>query len=341
MQQIASGPTVVVVGLCLAGGNGWQALPAADFLEAEERVVPLPPTVVADPLGMPIVPPSGLGGWLENSARGGEEVRPPAIETVAKPLEEFVKTPWQAPAFAAPTRPGLLVRQQRQLPWGIDAEWRVGVAVDSTGPGKGEFADATQWTIRKEVAGDFFSYLHDRGSGTLQRRDCGDGPVGTTELLDDLLGGEQVVDRQLSAPGSSAGLRPLRGGHFTRLAALPRAEAHPLKDHAHLGRRHHHALLLEGRHDHDRTGLLATFLHGGGELADLVGLVDALDVFLVDHRGKCSSGESEVRSVTVDPASRMTATGVRHRMGAVLVAAVFGCQGDVGNTVKDGDVTQF
>ncbi len=165
LQQIASGPTVVVVGLCLAGGNGWQASPAADFLEAEERVVPLPPTVGADPLGMPIVPPSGLGGWLENSARGGEEVRPPAIETVAKPLEEFVKTPWQAPAFAAPTRPGLLVRQQRQLPWGIDAEWRVGVAVDSTGPGKGEFADATQWTIRKEVAGDFFIYLHDRGSG--------------------------------------------------------------------------------------------------------------------------------------------------------------------------------
>ena len=27
------------------------------------------------------------------------------------------------------------------------------------------FADATQWTIRKEVAGDFFIYLHDRGSG--------------------------------------------------------------------------------------------------------------------------------------------------------------------------------
>ena len=50
LQQIASGPTVVVVGLCLAGGNGWQASPAADFLEAEECVVPLPPTVGADPL---------------------------------------------------------------------------------------------------------------------------------------------------------------------------------------------------------------------------------------------------------------------------------------------------
>ena len=72
LQRIASGPTVVVVGLCLAGGNGWVALRAADFLEAEERVVPLPSTVVADPLGMPIVPPSGLGRWLETSARGGE-----------------------------------------------------------------------------------------------------------------------------------------------------------------------------------------------------------------------------------------------------------------------------
>ena len=165
LQRMASLPSVVVLGLCLAGGDGWEGSRAADVLEAEERVVPLPPTVVADPLGMPIVPPSGLGGWLETSARGGEEVRPPAIETVAKPLEEFVKTPWQAPAFAAPTRPGLLVRQQRQLPWGIDAEWRVGVAVDTTGPGKGEFADATQWTIRKEVAGDFFISPHDRGSG--------------------------------------------------------------------------------------------------------------------------------------------------------------------------------
>ena len=165
LPRMVAMPTVVVVGLCLAGGDGWERSRAADFFEAEERVVPLPPTVVADPLGMPIVPPSGLGGWLETSAQRGEEVRPPAIETVAKPLEEFVKTPWKAPAFAAPTRPGLLVRQQGQFPWGIDAEWRVGVAVDSTGPGRGEFADATQWTIRKEVAGDFFIYLHDRGSG--------------------------------------------------------------------------------------------------------------------------------------------------------------------------------
>lgn len=165
LPRMISMSTVVVVGLCLAGGDGWGRSRAADFLQAVELVVSLPPTVVADPLGMPIVPPSGLGRWLETSARGGEEARAPAIETVAKPLEEFVKTPWKAPAFSAPTRPGLLVRQQGSFPWGIDAEWRVGVAVDSTGPGKGEFADATQWTIRKEVAGDFFIYLHDRGSG--------------------------------------------------------------------------------------------------------------------------------------------------------------------------------
>jgi hypothetical protein len=155
----------VVFGLFLAWFAGDTVALAADVVEGEELVVPLPPTVVADPLGMPIVPPSGLGRWLETSAARGDGVKPPAIETVAKPLEEFVKTPWKAPAFAGPTRPGLLVRQQGQLPWGIDAEWRVGVAVNSIGPGKGEFADATQWTIRKEVAGDFFIYLHDRGSG--------------------------------------------------------------------------------------------------------------------------------------------------------------------------------
>jgi hypothetical protein len=144
---------------------GGGAVPAADFVEDTGTVVPLPPTLVADPLGMPIVPPSGLGRWLETAPGGLDGVAIPAIETVAKPLEEFVKTPWKAPVFGAATRPGLLVRQQGQLPFGIVAEWRVGVAVDTTGPGKGEFADATQWTIRKAVANDFFIYLHERGSG--------------------------------------------------------------------------------------------------------------------------------------------------------------------------------
>ncbi|MEI8316665.1 MAG: hypothetical protein WCH79_01890 [Planctomycetia bacterium] len=162
--RLASVP-MVVVGLCLAGSDGGASLHAADLTESDDRVVPLPLPVVADPLGMPVVPPSGLGRWLETTSATDDGIRPPAIETVARPLEEFVKTPWKAPVFGAPTRPGLLVRQQGQLLWGIDAEWRVGVAVDSTGPGKGEFADATQWTIRKEVAGDFFIYLHDRGSG--------------------------------------------------------------------------------------------------------------------------------------------------------------------------------
>ncbi len=137
----------------------------SDATVAGSEVVPLPPAVVEAPLGMPIVPPAELGRWLDTTASGADGVAPPAIETVAKPLEEFVKTPWRAPAFAAATRPGLLVRQQGRLPWGIDAEWRVGVAVDSKGPGKGEIADATQWTIRKALADDFFVYLHDRGSG--------------------------------------------------------------------------------------------------------------------------------------------------------------------------------
>lgn len=129
---------------------------------------PLPAEVVADPLGMPVVAPGGLSRWLSASEAAGEGVAPPAIETVARPLEEFVKTPWKAPAFAAPVRPGLLVRQQGRLPFGVDAEWRVGVAVDAKGPGRGELADATQWTIRKAIADDFFIYLHDRGSGFMK-----------------------------------------------------------------------------------------------------------------------------------------------------------------------------
>jgi len=152
---------LVVAAFRVAGSVAAESNPT----HLESPVVPLPPAVVEDPLGMPIVPPTGLGRWLEARDPAGESVAPPAIETVAKPLEEFVKTPWKAPAFAAATRPGLLVRQTGHLPWGIDAEWRLGVAVDSKGPGKGEIADATQWTIRKALADDFFVYLHDRGSG--------------------------------------------------------------------------------------------------------------------------------------------------------------------------------
>ncbi|RLS28720.1 MAG: hypothetical protein DWH79_13035 [Planctomycetota bacterium] len=128
-------------------------------------VIPLPPTLSDPSAGMQFIPPAGLGGWLESPRSGGDGIAPPAIETVAKPLEEFVTTPWKSTPFAGPKRPGLVVRQASQLPWGIDAEWRVGVAVDSKGPGRGEIADATNWTIRKAIADDFFLYLHDRGSG--------------------------------------------------------------------------------------------------------------------------------------------------------------------------------
>lgn len=152
-----------IILIAFAGLDVARAVAADASVDAP--VVPLPLAAIEDPLGMPIVAPSGLGRLLEVPASGAEAAAVPAIETVAKPLEEFVRTPWKAPAFAAPTRPGLLVRQQRRLPWGFDAEWRVGVAVDSKGPGRGEVADATQWTIRKALADDFVVYLHDRGSG--------------------------------------------------------------------------------------------------------------------------------------------------------------------------------
>lgn len=138
--------------------------PAGEITE-----VPLPAEVL-EPVVPSVVPPHGLSGWLGESAAADDDTAasPPAIETVAKPLEEFVRTPWNAPAFGAPTRPGLLVRQESRLPWGIDAELRFGVAVDSRGPGRGEFADASQWAIRKAIADDFVIYLHDRGSGFMK-----------------------------------------------------------------------------------------------------------------------------------------------------------------------------
>ena len=128
----------------------------------------LPPELMEDPLRTPLGGPGGLSTWLVPAGPRADEETPPAIETVARPLEEFVKTPWKAPAFAAPVRPGFLVRQERRLPFGFDAEWRVGVAVDSQGPGRGAVTDATQWTIRKALADDFVVYLHDRGTGFMK-----------------------------------------------------------------------------------------------------------------------------------------------------------------------------
>lgn len=132
---------------------------------APAAAAPLPDEVLEDPLGTPLVTPGGLARWISAPQTPPEPAAVPMVETVAKPLEEFVRTPWNAPAFGAAARPGLLVRQGGTLPFGFDAEWRVGVAVDANGPGRGELADATQWTIRKALSDDLLVYLHDRGSG--------------------------------------------------------------------------------------------------------------------------------------------------------------------------------
>lgn len=156
---------------------GALALPAvdhapsrADAADASSQPAPAAPTplpeeVLDDPLGTPLVTPGGLARWISASPAPPEPAAVPMLETVAKPLEEFVRTPWNAPVFGAAARPGLLVRQGGTLPFGFDAEWRVGVAVDAKGPGRGELADATQWTLRKTLSDDLLVYLHDRGSG--------------------------------------------------------------------------------------------------------------------------------------------------------------------------------
>ena len=150
-----------------AGGRSGVPARAADTSPATPPVAPapLPDEVLEDPLGAPLVAPGGLARLISPSPVPPEPAAVPMVETVARPLEEFVRTPWNAPAFAAAARPGLLVRQGGTFPFGIDAEWRVGVAVDAKGPGRGELADATQWTIRKTLSDDFLVYLHDRGSG--------------------------------------------------------------------------------------------------------------------------------------------------------------------------------
>ncbi|NCA11642.1 hypothetical protein EBR56_07515 [bacterium] len=67
-------------------------------------------------------------------------------------MEVYVQTPWGSPAFDVGTQPGVLMLFRNSLPWGIAAEWNVGVVGDQASADAVGFTDAVQWSFEKEVA---------------------------------------------------------------------------------------------------------------------------------------------------------------------------------------------
>lgn len=67
-------------------------------------------------------------------------------------MEVYVQTPWGSPAFDVGTQPGIMMLFRNSLPWGIEAEWNVGVVGDQANVDAVGFHDAVQWAFQKEVA---------------------------------------------------------------------------------------------------------------------------------------------------------------------------------------------
>lgn len=67
-------------------------------------------------------------------------------------MEVYVQTPWGSPAFDVGTQPGIMMLFRNSLPWGIEAEWNVGVVGDQASGDAVGFTDAVQWAFQKKVA---------------------------------------------------------------------------------------------------------------------------------------------------------------------------------------------
>lgn len=74
-------------------------------------------------------------------------------------IEVYVQTPWGSPAFDAGTQPGIMMLFRNSLPWGIEAEWNVGVVGDQAGRDAVGFTDAVQWSFEKKVAEEFTLFV--------------------------------------------------------------------------------------------------------------------------------------------------------------------------------------
>jgi hypothetical protein len=134
----------------------------------------LPLTVFAeDPLlGLPPLPsdeqlalPKNLGSFFLSERGSADATSQLQLEPVAKPIDSIVQTPWKTPAYSTTTQPGVVLSQTQKLPWGFQAEWRVGVAAPTKATGTVELPDTSLWSVKTGIGDKFFVYLHDKGSG--------------------------------------------------------------------------------------------------------------------------------------------------------------------------------
>jgi len=108
--------------------------------------------------------PRDLGPLFTRQDRATEASSQLHLEPITKPIDSIVQTPWKTPAFDMPVQPGVVMRRKQKLPWGLEAEWRLGVAARPTAVA-GDLAEASLWSVKTAIGDRFFVYLHDKGSG--------------------------------------------------------------------------------------------------------------------------------------------------------------------------------
>lgn len=109
--------------------------------------------------------PQGLNLLFSREAPAGTAPPPLRMEPVAKSIDAIAQTPWKTPAYDTTARLGIVVSQKRKLPWGLETEWRVGVAAQPHSLDALDFEDASLWSIKTGIGDKFYVYLHDKGSG--------------------------------------------------------------------------------------------------------------------------------------------------------------------------------
>lgn len=162
-------PTLLIVAATaaiaapLAEGSGDAALnpEAAD-------VQPLPPVdgITAASFTAEFAAVSlGLGAIPAKPSRAEDALTDFRVDTIVKPIDAVVQTPWKTPAYVITTQPGLTLASSQSLPWGLEVEWQVGVAATPKPSEPLGLKNASQLSIRKAFGKELFLYLHDRGSG--------------------------------------------------------------------------------------------------------------------------------------------------------------------------------
>jgi hypothetical protein len=148
----------------IANGRAWLVgcallLPVTGF--AEDPLLGLPALPSDEQLALP----KNLGALFPIERGSGDATSQLHLEPVAKPIDSIVQTPWKAPAYSTATQPGVVLSQTQKLPWGLQAEWRVGVAAPPRALGAVELQDTSLWSVKTGIGDKFFVYLHDKGSG--------------------------------------------------------------------------------------------------------------------------------------------------------------------------------